>query len=186
MSQMYYEAVSNPNILMSNLTIAQSFRAANEETQKVIPLSGNGHAAWGTNIEGGYEGEIGATIVVYGGFAQEYISGGLNTAVANFGKTLFAPTFTLPVPCPLEVSTIYGAPDSPSSNTGHIGVSILSWSSGQTRKLRDLQTPSTYFPSNSIILLTSLTLIQPIHIIMLKYNTIQTQATGMCTYGILI
>ena len=39
-----------------------------------------------------------------------------------FGETLFAPTFTLPVPCPLEVSTVYGTPDSSGSNTGHIGV----------------------------------------------------------------
>ena len=113
--QMVNEATSNPNILLINKTIANTLRAANTEFQESGLAVPSAHSAWGT--------DIGSYYTVFGGFAQQYISSNLNLGLTpNEDKTLFAPTMTLPQPCPLEISTVYGYVASSNTNDGHIGI----------------------------------------------------------------
>jgi hypothetical protein len=59
----------------------------------------------------------------YGAFAKQYISPGLNLgSTPNEDKTLYAPTLTLPQPCPIEISTRYWYYSGPNSNDGEVGI----------------------------------------------------------------
>lgn len=119
--KMFNQAKSNPNLLLSNTTIAQALESSEEiQSIDIIP---NGHSSWGTEILTYTDLPFPYGIAyVYGGFAKQYISNNLDlTTSPDESKTLFSPTFTLPLPCPVEVSTVYGHV----ANTGtdkHIGL----------------------------------------------------------------
>ena len=126
---------ANPNALLSNKTIVAAMLAANKELQDLGYAVPEGHSAWGT--------EISVSDNVQGGFAQQYISPGLNLgSTPNEDKTLYAPTLTLPQPCPIEVSTRYWY--SAGSNTNYAEVRIWDFHTWSWTNVYFSDTDTTY------------------------------------------
>ena len=91
------KVTANPNIVMTDKTTRDTMAQFQQNIDVIAPT---GHSMWGTRFI--------YSAAISGGFAKQYISPNLNLgSTPNEDKTLFAPTMTLPQPCPVEVSTKY-------------------------------------------------------------------------------
>ncbi|MCW4003751.1 MAG: hypothetical protein NWE95_07565 [Candidatus Bathyarchaeota archaeon] len=95
------KAVENDaNLLVRDKSTADKMQAIYERVEQDTDPIPSGHSAWGTGFDHSY--------MIKGGFAEQAISVNLDLgSTPDEDKTLYAPTITLPQPCPLEVSTRY-------------------------------------------------------------------------------
>jgi hypothetical protein len=104
-----------PNTLISNNTVKSNIEEVNKRINELNDTVPSGHSAWGTGFSYSYD--------ITAGFAKQYLSPNLNLgSTPNEDKVLYAPTITLPQPCPFEVSTRYWYSASSNTNYEELGI----------------------------------------------------------------